>query len=411
MPLTLDEAKNLTLEFCREYPVALDVDYKLRSTPKEIYETKYHEETHGRFSAGFTPVTAALHRAGGRGRCSIATSNIRDAADFRATLRHELLGHYGINTYRPSEKRLILNAIVRHKTELANAWAYVERVYPGQPLLVLAEEVYAVACEAIEPAKAIDPTRGAQVLRRLQFNSPLPLHPTDLAHLTEFAAAGMRDGSRTQQNFPQTSHEQFKRADIAPQGGRMAFFEVINGDDKTRYTDAKQAGAAFFAADSSMRPSVIHGMDGTPLSPGGSARVMANTEIHGTNENGQARYVKTLPNSHAVDAAFRAGYTDAQEKAVNRVNAFVNLQEQDALKAHPELKGIYAGLKNANAALKTKYPANPVLQEAAIQQLKAKIVQQLNTGALMETPARVRPAQQSPAPAERGKPSERDPQR
>ena len=94
-----------------------------------------------------------------------------------------------------------------------------------------------------------------------------------------------------------------------------------------------------------------------------------------------------------------------------RAIAFENLKEQGALKAHPELKGVYAGLKNADAALKKNYPANPVLQEAAIQQLKTKIVQQLNTGALMETPARVRPAQQSSAPAERGKPPERDPQR
>lgn len=85
-----------------------------------------------------------------------------------------------------------------------------------------------------------------------------------------------------------------------------------------------------------------------------------------------------------------------------RAITFEKMNERDALKAHPELKGVYAGLKNADVIVKKNYPANPVLQEAAIQQVKAKIVQQLNTGALMETPARVRPAQQSPAPVERG---------
>ena len=400
MPLTIDEAENLTLEFCREYPVAAKTAYRIREKYEDFNYANAKPEDAKTFNAGYIAGTSPLHQ----GRCDIALSNTRDAAQFRGTLRHEIIGHYGLNTYRPNEKWLILDAIIDAKQQpgIDKIWALVDRLYPGESPHMKAEEVYAATCESIEPGRAINPALGQQVLRRLQFNAQIPLRLDDLRHLTELAADGMRDGSRTQQNFPQTPRDQFKRSDIAPQGEHTAFFEVISGNDKTRYTDAKQAGAAFFVADGSMRPSVIHGMDGTPLSPGGSARVMANTEMHGTYENGQARYVKTLPASHVVDADFRAGYTDAQEKAVNRVNAFVNLQEQDALKAHPELKGIYAGLKNANAALKTKYPANPVLQEAAIQQLKAKIVQQLNTGALMETPARVRPAQQSPAPVERG---------
>lgn len=93
-------------------------------------------------------------------------------------------------------------------------------------------------------------------------------------------------------------------------------FDVVVGDEKTRYTDAKEAGAAFFAADGSKRPTVIHSMP-SEFSPGGSGRFMAATEMHGGYAGSEDRFVKRLPNSHAVDKDFRAGYFDALEKSVN----------------------------------------------------------------------------------------------
>lgn len=80
------------------------------------------------------------------------------------------------------------------------------------------------------------------------------------------------------------------------------------------FTDAKEAGAAFFHADRTERPGAIHVMktDGRE-----SGRMMADTEVHGTYANGEQVFVKTLPNSHAVDADFRAGYMQALEQSVN----------------------------------------------------------------------------------------------
>eukprot|EP01031_Cornospumella_fuschlensis_P019506 gene19506-23904_t len=72
------------------------------------------------------------------------------------------------------------------------------------------------------------------------------------------------------------------------------------------FEDPRQAGEAFFRADPAERPSVAHIDDNT-------ARTMARTEIHGVHETGETRYFKSLPDSHAPDAEFRAAFLNAME--------------------------------------------------------------------------------------------------
>jgi hypothetical protein len=75
------------------------------------------------------------------------------------------------------------------------------------------------------------------------------------------------------------------------------------------FEDPHQAGEAFFRADPAERPSVAH-IDGN------TARTMARTEIHGVHESGETRYFKSLPDSHAPDAEFRAGFLNAMEASL-----------------------------------------------------------------------------------------------
>ncbi len=75
------------------------------------------------------------------------------------------------------------------------------------------------------------------------------------------------------------------------------------------FEDPRQAGEAFFRASPAERPSVAH-IDGN------TARTMARTEIHGVHESGETRYFKTLPDSHAPDAEFRAGFLNAMEASL-----------------------------------------------------------------------------------------------
>lgn len=76
-----------------------------------------------------------------------------------------------------------------------------------------------------------------------------------------------------------------------------------------KFDDPRQAGEAFFRADPAERPSVAH-IDGH------TARTMARTEIHGVHESGETRYFKSLPDSHAPDAEFRAGFLNAMEASL-----------------------------------------------------------------------------------------------
>lgn len=98
-----------------------------------------------------------------------------------------------------------------------------------------------------------------------------------------------------------------------------------------QFTDAKEAGAAFFNEERSDRPAVIHSQN-DPEAPGGRfGRIMADTQVHATYANGEQKFVKTLPDSHKGDAEFRAGYMDALKKSVNE-----RLKQADWEKARPD---------------------------------------------------------------------------
>jgi hypothetical protein len=83
---------------------------------------------------------------------------------------------------------------------------------------------------------------------------------------------------------------------------------TLSGDAQ-EFEDPRLAGDAFFRADQAERPSVAH-IDGN------TARTMARTEIHGVHETGETRYFKSLPDSHAPDAEFRAGFLNAMETSL-----------------------------------------------------------------------------------------------
>ncbi|NBZ89201.1 hypothetical protein [Stagnihabitans tardus] len=108
---------------------------------------------------------------------------------------------------------------------------------------------------------------------------------------------------------PQTSGADLE---AIPPESRREYFSVrlTHSGEAREFTDPREAGAAFFRADPAERPSVTH-VDGN------TARTMARTEIHGRNEAGEPRHVKSLPNSHAPDAAFRTGFYDAMEVSIS----------------------------------------------------------------------------------------------
>ena len=112
------------------------------------------------------------------------------------------------------------------------------------------------------------------------------------------------------------------------------------------YEDPRAAGAAFFHAEAAERPSVTH-------VAGNTARTMARTEVHGVQETGEPRYFKSLPESHAPDAAFRAGFLEAMEASISERLGKVEFGKDGAR----AVERMDAGLKDDLEAFARREPA------------------------------------------------------
>lgn len=218
MALSVNEAQALVIEFCATYPVAANVSYKIRETQEELYGPQATREAVGGILGSFRP---------SRRQADFATSNFRDADEFKETLRHEILGHFGINTFNPTEKRAVLDGIIESRNEpgMSELWGVVDQIYPEADSSLKAEEVFAFACEAIEPQTRGNVIEGARSFRETCIERSRPMQISDLTNLTTMVAEGLRDRSRSQQNFPESDNAQFKRERAME--SKKPFHEVV----------------------------------------------------------------------------------------------------------------------------------------------------------------------------------------
>jgi hypothetical protein len=321
MSLTVEQGKMLVIEFCRQYPAALEVDYRIRLTQEELYGKDYTTEAHGVFLAGFAPATTPLHR----GRCDIAVANARDETDFKETLRHEILGHYGINTFNPGEKQLVLNAVheARNQPGMHELWAAADRDYADKTDPEKAEEVYCFVCEGIDPAQPVDKALGEQALRAILFHNTRtkPMQLDDLSNIASMVAEGLRDRTRTQQTFPSNPRLQFRtdmsKADTVDQSAAAghvetdhekianhayrkitAYFNLLSKDPRyAAHTDRELTKVAYFrgvqekSTELSGKPSKLDEFDA----------LMANRDI--TKQLPEVRDLPTLPRQNVASIA------------------------------------------------------------------------------------------------------------
>ena len=118
----------------------------------------------------------------------------------------------------------------------------------------------------------------------------------------------MENDSNAGLNRPETERQDLKRPATERPNEYFSVRLTLSGAAQ-EFEDPRQAGEAFFRADPAERPSVAH-------INGNTARTMARTEIHGVHETGETRYFKSLPDSHAPDAEFRAGFLNAMEASL-----------------------------------------------------------------------------------------------
>lgn len=150
-----------------------------------------------------------------QGRVVLIADNLRDEADVLETLRHEVLGHFGLNTFTAAVKRQILDAILASKNVLSlrGVWKEIGTRYGDDPADVQAEEVYAYIVESDAAPSLLQRVldlieRGLRAMGFLKGK----VTRGELETMARQIAAGIRDGRVRQRNFPQTDDASFRRA-------------------------------------------------------------------------------------------------------------------------------------------------------------------------------------------------------
>lgn len=206
MALTKDEAQGVTRLFIKDYPGALELAYKFRDNTVELYGARAGEVPSNMKGGYISTVTEHAGRTY-RGRVEVPLENMNNARDLLVTLRHEVIGHYGANTFTPGEKRKLLDGIIaaREEPSLNRLWTDIDKRYAGSSIDVRAEEVFASHCENVAPNQHLDGThvqRGQQALNVTCLNPVRVMQSHDLHKISLMVAQGLRDRTRTQQTFP-----------------------------------------------------------------------------------------------------------------------------------------------------------------------------------------------------------------
>ncbi|MFA0809339.1 hypothetical protein [Microbulbifer epialgicus] len=143
--LTEGEAKSIIMNFAGLLNFKTPLDYRVRASWKELYGID------GTGGGGYHSAKAP----GERGIIAIAAGNHKSATALKKTLQHEVLGHFLINTYSPTEKRQVLENIIlsQESPSLMGSWNRVRALYPEMSISMQAEEVYARVSEHLNLSK------------------------------------------------------------------------------------------------------------------------------------------------------------------------------------------------------------------------------------------------------------------
>lgn len=211
-PVTESEAEEVTLVFTDDYPGALDLAYQFCETVAELYGEDVAAKSpdiKGAYISEETIVNGRVYC----GRVDVPLQNATSVNDLMETLKHEVLGHYGTNTFTPAEKRALLDGIAtaRNEPTLKPLWDDVNQNYANRSLDMRAEEVFARHCENIEPSQhqIVNQVqqRGQQSFKETCIARTRTMQAEDLDNIACMVAQGLRDRSRTQQNFPQPNKQ------------------------------------------------------------------------------------------------------------------------------------------------------------------------------------------------------------
>ena len=241
--LSADEVAQIVSDFRREYKGTRSLDFIVGQTQEDLYGPEGSPERIGWRDGGYLPSKQQVHLiadsitrragrqdiyegAGGEGGVSghsvLGQSDRyspgngqgvgrveRAKAEVVSTLRHEVLGHYGLDTFTPENKQSLLKKLSDAKNEkwLKPTWSEISRpeMYGGDSDLHQAEEVFARLTESALPSRSIQAwndikTELSRMLRKIGLAKG-PIKEHELDSLIRAVGKGIRNGERTLQNI------------------------------------------------------------------------------------------------------------------------------------------------------------------------------------------------------------------
>ncbi|MDR2207463.1 MAG: hypothetical protein LBE22_00590 [Azoarcus sp.] len=209
MPISADDYQQVVRDFCEQYPVARHLYYKIGEKPQDIYPDYDGDLSNLKATISPKPFVSRDGRAF-HGQVNLIAGNTNDIHDANESLRHEILGHYGINTFTTQEKDALLDALIaaRQQRGLLGLWNHVDVVYPDVDVRERAEEVYATFTEKIsapgneQEAVQIRQEGSQSFYETCTAEQPRRMTSADLENITRMVAQGLHDQTRTQQHFP-----------------------------------------------------------------------------------------------------------------------------------------------------------------------------------------------------------------
>lgn len=193
------QVRAITNSFLARYNGNIPLKAVIKHTQEELYGPEFSRANYG------YEIQGAYHPASGL--FTVATSNLHKPEEVERLLRHELLGHYGLNTFKPAEKNDLLARISQTQEEpsLAHIWDKVKADYGDKPPVVQAEEVFAYVAEEKRSffSRSWDKVRitFGGVLNKSGLATKKLTH--DELRLTALKLAeGIRKGALLQQTFP-----------------------------------------------------------------------------------------------------------------------------------------------------------------------------------------------------------------
>lgn len=209
--ISVDQLRSVADEFKAYYNDNIPIDITVVEKQEDAFGQEYSVENSGYQIAGD-------YRGASKAAVLVANS-IRDEKAARKILRHELLGHYGLNTFNPKDKVTLLQRVVDSKQSigLRKTWNKIEKDYGDKSQLEQAEEVFASIVE-----------QGDSIMKRLVDMVAAPLSKilrkaglvkgaisrSELREVMRKIASGIRNGTATQQNFPKNDYSLFSRTSV-----------------------------------------------------------------------------------------------------------------------------------------------------------------------------------------------------